>query len=98
MPPVLSKSGKQRRTNDKVKILKSQLIIIKEDALIIQQSIQNAEAMLGLEEKTFEFPNLDDIGLNKKCIQFDSLLESFEKEIKKSREGKEWTMHRYDKS
>ena len=75
MPPILSKSGKQRVTDDKVKILKSQLIIIKEDALISQQSIQNAEAMLGLEEKTFEFPNLDDIGLNKKCKQFESLLE-----------------------
>ena len=58
------------------------MIIIKEDALIIQQSIQNAEAMLGLEEKTFEFPNLDVIGLNKKCKQFESLLESFEEEIK----------------
>ena len=82
MPPMLSKSGKQRRTNDKVKILKSQLILIKEDALIIQQSIETAEAQLGLEEKTFKFPNLADIGLTKKCNQFESLLKSFEEEIK----------------
>ena len=82
MPPMLSKSGKQRRTNERVKILKSQLIIIKEDALIIQQSIEIEEALLGLEKKTFEFPNLNVLGLNKKCKQFELLLESFEKEIK----------------
>ena len=82
MPPMLSKSGKQRRTNDRVKILNSQLIIIKEDALTIQQSIETEEALLGIEKKTFKFPNLNAIGFNKKCNQFESLLESFEEEIK----------------
>ena len=69
MPPILSKSGKQQGTDDIVKILKSELIIIKEDALIIQQSIHIAEALFGLEKKTFEFPNHDKIikGFNKNC-------------------------------
>ena len=58
------------------------MIIIKEDALTIQQSIETEEALLGLEKKTFEFPNLNDIGFNKKCNQFELLLESFEEEIK----------------
>ena len=51
MPPMLSKSGKKRGTNEKAKILKSQLIIIKKDALIIQQSIETEEALLGLEKR-----------------------------------------------
>ena len=82
MPLMLSKYCKKRGLNAKVKILKSQLILIKEDALIIQQSIETEEALLGLEKKTFEFPNLNDIGFNKKCNQFELLLESFEEEIK----------------
>ena len=72
---MLSKYCKQKGLGDKVKILKSQLIIIKEDALIIQQSIETAEALLGLDKKTFEFPNLNDKGFTKKCNQFESLLE-----------------------
>ena len=58
MPLLLYKYCKQKGTQEAIKILKSNMIIINEDALIIHQSIKNAQAVLGLEEKTFEFPNL----------------------------------------
>ena len=99
MPSSLYNYCKLEGNHKMAKVLKLDLIIIKEDTLYIQHSIETIAAQFGLDKKTFEFPNLNSgEGLKTKCNQFLSLLESFEKEIKKSREGKEWTMHRYDKS
>ena len=51
MPPMLYKYCKLRGTFDMVTVLNSNLAIIKEDTLSIQQSIGIVEGIFGLEKK-----------------------------------------------
>ena len=61
MPPLLYKYCKRQGTNDMLKALKPNILKIKEDALSIEQSLQNVRTQFGLEKKVFEMPNFDDI-------------------------------------
>ena len=82
MPQLLYKYCKLKEIRKMAQILKQDLITIKEDSLLIQNSIWTMEAQYRLEKKTFKFPNLDiNEGLKTKCNQFLSLLESLEEEI-----------------
>ena len=83
MPPLLYKYCKRQGTNDMLKALKPNILKIKEDALSIEQSLQNVRIQFGLEKKVFEMPNFDDIkGVRQKCNQCKLLLQTFEEEIK----------------
>jgi hypothetical protein len=84
MPLMRAKYCKMKGTYHMIDILKSNISTIRDDALSIQQSIENEETLLGLDKKKFKLPpNLDDDkDFNIKCNQFESLLDSFEEEIK----------------
>ena len=59
MPQLLYKYCKLKEIRKMAQILKQDLITIKEDSLLIQNSIWTMEAQYRLEKKTFKFPNLD---------------------------------------
>ena len=71
MPPMLMKYCKLKGTYQMTEVLKSNTIIIKEDALFIEKTIATLEEQFGLEKKIFQIPNIDDSkGYKRKCDQF----------------------------